>query len=205
MKNIFASLLMLLLLSGPALAADVGDNKPLKIAVIDLQAVLADSKAGKSIQAQLEKLRKDFQEEFQKQEEKLRTEDQELSKQREKMAAEDFTKKRREFEGKVAAMQRDAQEKRRQLEQAVGRATGELQGKVFQVVGKIAEDRNINLVLSRTQVFLAQKSFDITIDTIKNLDAQITSVPVSLKPVEKPAAASKTATPAPAAAAPAKK
>lgn len=186
-KFILAGFLAVFALTGTAMAADaaITADKPLKIAVIDLQAVMRDSKAGKSIQDQLEKVRKNFQDDLQRKEEKLRAEDQELTKERAKLSAEEFTKKRRDFEGRVATLQRDAQEKRRQLEQAVGRATNELQGKVFQIVGKIAEDKSISLVLSRTQVFLAQKNFDITPETIKSLDNQLSTIQVSLKPVTK--------------------
>jgi outer membrane protein len=173
-------LVLMLAFAAPAIAQTAGGDKPLKIGVIDLQAVLQQTKAGKSIQDQLEKLRKNFQDEFTKQEEKLRGADQELAKLRPSLSAEEFTKKRRDFEKSVAEAQRGAQDKRRELEQAVGKATNELQAKVFGIVGKIAEDRSITLVLSRGQVFLAQRSIDITKDVIANLDAQITNIPIQL-------------------------
>ncbi len=166
------------------MAADALSDKPLKIAVVDLQAVFKDSKSGKSIQDQLEKMRKNFQDQFTKQEEKLRGEDQELTKLRPTLSADEFTAKRREFEKHVAGVQRDAQEKRKQLEQAVAKATQQVEQKVFEVVGKIAEDKSVTLVLSRNQVFLAQRNIDITKETIANLDAQLTHVPVVLQPVK---------------------
>ncbi len=192
MKKIIVLLLAVFLLS-PVMAGatepSTSSEKPLKIAVVDLQAVLKDSKAGKNIQDQLDKMRKSFQDEFTKQEEKLRGQDQELSKQRASISADEFTKKRREFEKSVATAQRSAQDKRKQLESAMGKATQELQGKIFQIVGKIAEDKGVTLVLTRSQVFLAQRTADITKDVIANLDAQVTAIPVSLgsaKPAEKP-------------------
>lgn len=186
MKKIFAVILLTVFLPFAVMAAEPAGDKPLKIAVVDLQAILKDSKAGKSIQDQLDKLRKSFQDEFSKEEEKLRGQDQELTKLRATLAAEEFAKKRKEFEKNVGDAQRSAQEKRKQLEQAVGMATNQLQSKVFQVVGKIAEDRNVTLVLSRNQVFLAQRSVDITKDAIQNLDAQITTIPVTLQAAAKP-------------------
>ncbi len=161
-----------------AMDASSSTDKPLKIAVVDLQAVFKESKGGKNIQEQLDKLRKNLQDEFSKQEEKLRGEDQELTKKRASLPAEEFTKKRREFEKNLADAQRTVQEKRKQLEQAMGEATQTLQGKIFQIVGKISEDNGVTLVLTRSQVFLAQRSIDITKDVIANLDAQLTTVPV---------------------------
>lgn len=172
--------MVLAVLATPVLAQTAAGEKPLKVAVIDLQAVLQQSKSGKNIQDQLEKLRKTFQEEFSRQEEKLRGTDQDLAKQRATLSPEEFTKKRREFEKTVADAQRKAQDKRRDLEQAVGKATNELQSKVFGIVGKIAEERNVTLVLSRNQVFLAQRSIDITKEVIATLDAQITTIPIQL-------------------------
>ena len=192
MKKVFAVILLTVFLPFAAMAVEPAGDKPLKIAVVDLQAILKDSKAGKSIQEQLDKLRKSFQDEFSKQEEKLRGQDQELTKLRPTLPADEFAKKRKEFEKNVGDAQRSAQEKRKQLEQAVGMATNQLQSKVFQVVGKIAEDRNVTLVLSRNQVFLAQRSVDITKDAIQNLDAQITTIPVTLQAAAKSDAKPKT-------------
>ncbi len=193
MKKIILIAMLVLIAPAQGFAADAAAaEKPLKVAVVDLQAVLKDSKAGKNIQDQLEKLRKNFQDEFSKQEEKLRGQDQELAKQRASLSADDFTKKRRDFEKNVADAQRSAQEKRKKLEQAMAKATQDLQSKVFQVVGKIAEDRGVTLVLTRSQVFLAQRSVDITKETVTALDAQVTSIPVVMGGGSKPAEKAKT-------------
>ena len=182
MKKVIFILALGLFLPVASMAQLVADDPPVKIAVIDTQAIFDTSKAGVNIQEQIKKLTKNYQEEFGKQEDRLRGMDQELSKQRASLSPEEFTKKRRDFERAVADAQRDAQEKRRQLEMAVNKAKAELQGKIVAVVGKILEERKLTVVLARAQVFLAQRQADITKDVVAALDAQVTAIPVVIAP-----------------------
>ncbi|MGD9650641.1 MAG: OmpH family outer membrane protein [Dongiaceae bacterium] len=158
--------------------------KPMSMAVLDVQQIQRDSKAGKNIQGQVEKLLKSFQDEFAKQEEKLHAEDQELTKLRSTLSPEEFGKRQAAFQEKVIKAQRAAQKKRRQLEEGINTARQQLENSIVEVVGKIAEQRNLTVVLARNQVFLAQKSIDITKEVVAGVDAKVQSIPVKITEIK---------------------
>jgi Skp family chaperone for outer membrane proteins len=81
-------------LSTPAFAEDA---KPVKIAAINIQQIMNDSTAAKSVREQLENKQKTFQAEITKKEESLQKEDQELAKQKSVLAKDAFEKKALEF------------------------------------------------------------------------------------------------------------
>ena len=61
---------------------------------------------------------------------------------------------RRAFEGEVAAVQRMAQERRRQLDQAAAAALDEVRSAMIEVVGELAQTRGFNLVLPTSGLLL---------------------------------------------------
>ncbi|MFX9038871.1 OmpH family outer membrane protein, partial [Acinetobacter baumannii] len=74
----------------PAAFADVA---PATIIVVDVQAILSDSKAAVGVQQQLDSERNNFQKEISAQEGKLRTGEQELARQRTILSADAFEQK----------------------------------------------------------------------------------------------------------------
>ena len=68
------------------------------VAVVDIQRVMRDSAAAKSIQGQIEKMRGSYQQEITKQENELRNAEQELNRQRTLVSPEAFNERRRQFD-----------------------------------------------------------------------------------------------------------
>ena len=95
---------------------------PTVAAVIDYQRILRDAKAARSIRDQVESRRKLYQDEIANEEQRLHEVDKELATQRSVLSAEAFAQKREAFEVEVAAVQRMAQERRRQLDQVAAAA-----------------------------------------------------------------------------------
>jgi outer membrane protein len=150
------------------------------VAVVDVQKVLEDSKASKSVQAALEKQRTAFQNDISQQENALRTADQDLSRQRATLSAEDYEKKRGELEQKAATLRRDVQTKRQQLDRMFQTAMNTIRTNLLQVIDEIAAERKATLVLSKNQVVLAAKEYEITDEAMKRLNAKLPTVAVEL-------------------------
>ena len=115
------SLLALIGLQTPAFAALDG-----KIATLNIQAIMKDSTAAKSVREQLDAKRKGYEAEMSKKEEDLRKEDQELSKQRAVLTPDAFEKKLKDFREKASAAQRDVAAKRSQLDTSFTNAVNEI-------------------------------------------------------------------------------
>jgi outer membrane protein len=150
------------------------------VAVVDVQKILEESKASKTVQAALEKQRTAFQNDISQQENTLRTADQDLSRQRATLSADDYEKKRQDLEQKAATLRRDVQTKRQQLDRMFQTSMNTIRSTLLQVIDEIAAERKATLVLSKNQVLLAAKEYEITDEAMKRLNAKLPTVAVEL-------------------------
>jgi outer membrane protein len=168
------SVLGLLLTGHPARAAD--PLPPAVVIVIDFQEVLRTSAAARSVQQQLEKTRSAYQEDINKKERDLRAAEQELAQQRTVLAPEAFTQRRRDFETRVADVQRDVNAKKRQLDQAFEQNIQKVREQLIAIVDDLAKETKANLVISKAAVVIVEKKFDLTAEALSRLDKRIASV-----------------------------
>lgn len=152
-----------------------------KIAVVDLQMLVSESKAGKSIRSQLEAQRNTYRGQIEKQEAELSTMEKDLVAQQAKVSKEEFMKKRKAFQDKVVAAQRSVQERRGAFDRAYTKAMETLREHVVKIVAQFATKQKIGLVLDRQQVVLVEADMDLSKDVLKALDAKVTSIPVTVK------------------------
>jgi Skp family chaperone for outer membrane proteins len=150
------------------------------IAIVDAQKIMEESKASKAVQAALEKQRTTFQNDISQQENTLRTADQDLSRQRATLSAEEYEKKKQDLEQKVATLRRDVQTKRLQLDRMAQSSMNAIRTTLLQVIDEIAAERKATLVLSKHQVLLASKEYEITDEVMKRLNAKLPTVAVEL-------------------------
>ncbi len=147
-----------------------------KIGVVNTQKIMSDSLAAKSIQTQLEKQRKIFQDEFSKLERELVDKEKSLVDLRGKISAEEFEKKGQEYKDEVLRIQKLEQQRKQALEQAVGVALNELRGKVFEIVNDIAEKEQYEMVVGNQNVMWSKKEMDITDAVMARLDKSLKQV-----------------------------
>lgn len=175
--------LLVLVLAVAALAASgqrsLAQEAPQAVVVIvDVQKILEESKASKAVQGALEKQRTAFQNDISQEENTLRTADQELARQRATLSAEEFDKKRQELEQKAATLRRDVQAKRQQLDRMFQTSMNTIRTNLLQVIDEIAAERKATLVLSKNQVVLAAKEYEITDEAMKRLNAKLPTLAV---------------------------
>lgn len=151
---------------------------PAVVAVVDHQRIMRDSRAAKSIQQQLEVRRKLYLDELAKEEQRLNEVGKELARQRGVLEAQAFAAKRKEYEEAVQALQRTSNERRRQLDEALGAANNEVRKALKEIVDELAEGRGFNLVLPASGVLLFSPKIDITDEVLARLDRKLPSVKV---------------------------
>lgn len=164
---------------GPAAAQDT--LPPAVAAVIDYQRILRDARAARAIRDQVEARRKLYQDEIAKEEQRLHEADKELARQRSVLSADAFADQRSEFESDVAGVQRMAQERRRQLDQAAAAALSEVRTAMIQVVGELADSRGFNLVLPSSGLLVFSPKIDLTDEVLGRLDKKLPNVKVPEK------------------------
>lgn len=161
----------------PARAADAG---PGKIAVVDVQKILTESKAAKDVQKQLDTQRDSFKQEMAKHEQELRDMEKEIAGDQSKTSAEDMAKKKQEFESKVLDARKLVQKRRQALEQAAAGAILSIRKEIAKVVADIAKKQDYALVLTRQDVVLVKEDLDITGEVMKGVDKNLPKLSLSL-------------------------
>jgi Skp family chaperone for outer membrane proteins len=152
-----------------------------KIAVVDLQYLVSNSKAGKSIRDQLDVQRKAYGAQIETQEKELRAAEKDLMAQKDKLSKEEMQTKGKAFQQKVQDAQREVQQHRVSFDKAYTGAMEKLRENIVKIVTDLAGKNDVMMVLDRQQVVLVDAKLDLTKDVLAGLDAKITSIPVSIK------------------------
>ncbi len=163
-----------MLLSAVPAAAQVN------MAVVDPQFLVQNSEVGKSIRAQMEKLRANDERALKATQDNLTKLEQTLTQQRATLAADEYQKRVQEIRQKAAELQRDAQERENKLEVAYRNAGLKVENAIGQIVDEINKERNFALAIRRFAVAGTTSVPDITQDVLKRLNQRMPSVVVEL-------------------------
>jgi len=145
----------------------------LVIGIVDPQRILQETVKGQQLSDKLNAFMKDRQtlveleqKELRNLEGELRAQMTILSQSARKVKEEQFRQKMAAYQQKVAALNREVQEKQSELQ-------NEFRREVEKVVGQIASDRNLGLVLehgTNSGTLFYQESWDISTDVIQVLN-----------------------------------
>lgn len=152
------------------------DAAPLKIAVVDVEKIINDSSAGKSVQTQLTKSREAFQKEFLGRENELMAAQKKLVQQKQEISPEDFNKKRQDFEKQLSGTRNLFQKRRSALDKGLGNALSSLRKNIIQVTAEVADEGGFQVVLTRSSVVVIQKEMDITEAVLSRLNKKISNI-----------------------------
>lgn len=164
----------------PAAKAAPASATVARIAVVDVQGLVASSKAGKSIQSQIEKQRDSFKTEFSSLEKDLADMQKKLAEDKSAKDSKEFEAKRKEFETKMMNANKLVQERRQALEQGANEAVLQLRKKIVEIVADIADQEKFTIVIGRQDVVLAEKDMDITEKVLARLDKDLPDVKLKL-------------------------
>ena len=168
----------------------------LTVMVVDVQALLQNSKAAKMVRSQIEQKRGEYTKDISHQEELLRAERDALQRQQASLSPEALNQKGREFQQKVNELERNVQGKRQALEKSNGDALQKIQEEMLKIIADIAKQRKSNLVFQRSDLVLFDQMFDVTDEVMQKLDEQMPTLTVEFVAPVPPSAS---ATPSPSA------
>lgn len=164
----------------PAPAASSAAAPPaLNVLVVDVQALLRNSKSAKMAAQQIQQKKAEYAKDFQHREEALLHERDTLQRQQGSLSAEALNKKAREFQQKANALEESAKATGDLLERANNEALESIQSVVFKIITEIAKERKANMVFQRSQLVLFDNSFDVTEQVLAKLDEQLPTLTVS--------------------------
>ncbi len=181
--SILCALVILASLTGPAAAQQPEADKDvitlLNMAVIDIAVIRDNSRAFKDIGAQIAKYRKAIRTDIQKEEEALRSANEELARKRAILAPETFAEERRQFEERLAQVQRTIQKRKKNLDRVAAEAVKKVQAVLNKIITNVANKQSLGLILRKTQTVLVAPELDITPHVLKRLDTELPSLKVS--------------------------
>ena len=160
--------------AAPSFAEDAKTD----IAVVNIQQVMKDSTAAKSVREQLEAKQKAFQSEITKKEESLQNEDKELAKQQKVLSKEAFAEKAKAFRAKATEVQKEVQSKKALLDAAFERSLGDIQKSVNEVIAELAKEKGFKLAVPTSQILYSDSDMDISAEVLKRLNKKLPKVDV---------------------------
>jgi Skp family chaperone for outer membrane proteins len=158
---------------------------PATIGIVDMMQINQSASAPKGIREQMEKQLATFQAEIQKRENELRTADQEVQQQRTLLSADAFAERRRGFEQQLGEAQRVAAARKRQLDQAYNDGMQEVDVVLKNILGEIATERALTIILPKQSTLLSANALDLTRDVQLRLDKKLPRVTIKLPPLQK--------------------
>lgn len=191
---VFAALIAV---AGPAVAQQQQPQRPAAaapgkalpapvIGIVDVEAIMREASAVKSVRTQLEAISSKMQGDLNKDEDRLRARETELQQQRALLTPEVFAQKRQEFQRDALAFQQRARTARQIVDQGFREAMGRIELVLLDEVSKLAEERGINLVLRRNQVAVAREEYDISAAALERLNKRQPDVKLSLEQGQRP-------------------
>jgi Skp family chaperone for outer membrane proteins len=171
MKKIYT-----LILAGLMCVSPLAVRADMSIAVLDMQQILAESAAAKSILDQIKAKRTTLEAEAKKLEDGLKKDDQAMVKKKETETPEEFAKSRKAFEKKLIEARTKIQKMRKDIDGSFNGAIDTLRDHILKVTAKIAEDKKITLVMTKQNIVLGDKDLDITADVMSALNADVKTI-----------------------------
>lgn len=162
-------------------AVNAATGAPLKISVVDIEQILADSKAAKAIRKQVDDKRKGFIADVETAEKSLREEQKAIEKESKKLSKEEVMKKVQSFEKKRLEARKSIQTKKSALDQSYTEAMNTLTKAIYDVSQKIADERKIDLIITRQNIIVGSMALDITKDVLAALDVALPALELKVK------------------------
>ena len=160
--------------AGPALT-------PPTIAVVDMQRVLVESSAGKSIQSQLDTERRKIRDQITRMDDDIKNAQNQFLRTRSVMAPEAAQQAEQSVRTKQADAQRIVQDRQEAFQKGEGDAVSVVSDNMRDIVQQLAAERHYGLVVNKQVVIsMADKNMDITDDVVQRLNSKLPSVTVTI-------------------------
>ena len=189
-------MLVALALAAPRASAQQALPTPAMV-VVDMTQIMREAKAAKDIQSQIEKEMNAYSSQVSEQENGLKALRDDLERQRTVLAPDVFNAKSQEYQQRYAALDRDVQTKRQEMQQSYSEAMTKVESAALQLVADVAKERKANMVVAKAALLYMDDTFDVTPEVTRRLDEKLPSMAVAPpKAVGEIAAKPKTDSPA---------
>lgn len=164
--------------SASAPAATANSTFSSNIAVLDLEAVVQKSEAGKGISSIIAQREKTLQSQANDMKKSLKEKEQKLIADRKaNIDQKTFEAEKKKFEDDIKSSQQTLLSKSNELEKSKLAALKTIQQSIAKITADVADERKIQIVVDRKFVVIAEQNMDITDEVLKRLNATVKSIP----------------------------
>mgnify|MGYP001440349165 CR=1 FL=1 len=147
-----------------------------KLAYIDLNKIMNNSIAGKSITSQLENNHKKNISKLKKTEDELKKEESEIISQKNILTKEEYEKKIIDLREKARKFRKERNENINNLNNQRLQATAKIINLVRPILSEYSEKNSISIIIDKKNVIIGKTTLDITDDILKIVDQEISKI-----------------------------
>ena len=146
------------------------------VAYLDLNLVYNETKVGKLIFTELEKIQKNNISNFKKIEESLKKEEQKIFSQKNILSEEEYQKKVLTFKEKVEKYKSDKNKSINKLKEKRIKSINELSASLNIILAEYSEEKKISFIIPKKNIVIGKSELDITDDILIIVDKKIKKI-----------------------------
>ncbi len=149
-----------------------------KIVYLDVEKIMQDSIAGKSIIAQLKKKRDSSISKFKKKEKEIVDKEKKLISQKNVLSKEEFEKKLKNLRNDVSNYQKDRNKMSNEIRQSRIKASTRLIKKLTPILEEYSKKNSIRIIVQKKNIVMGKKEDDITKDILEIINQKVKSIKI---------------------------
>jgi outer membrane protein len=148
-------------------------NDSFPIAVVNMQAIVGESLAAAGVKKFIENKKIEFSNELKKEEQALKSMQEELGSQRSILPPDEFAELEGTFRKRVENLQKMVAEKNQLLENILSKSVQIIQNEAIKIITEIGKEKNLALTLDTSSVVIAANSINISKNVITLLNINL--------------------------------
>ena len=171
MKKILISILFFILLIVPTYSYSSE-----KIVYLDVEKIMQESIAGKSIVAQLKKKREATISKFKKKEKEIIEKEKKLISQKNVLSKEEFEKKIKDLRGDISNYQKERNKASNDIAKLRIKASTSLIKKLTPILEDYSKKNSIRIIVQKKNIVMGRKEDDITKDILELVNQKVKNI-----------------------------
>tara|TARA_B100000780_G_scaffold230540_1_gene170274 strand:- start:616 stop:1140 length:525 start_codon:yes stop_codon:yes gene_type:complete len=147
-----------------------------KIYFIDIDFIIKNSLAGKSLKEQLSKLNKSYSDAFKKEEAELIKDEKKLITQKNILAKNEFDNKINLFKKKITKFKGNRKANLKNLSKMRKQARQKLINSLSPIITEYSQKNSISFILSKQNIIIGKNELDLTNNIIKIFDSKVKTI-----------------------------
>ena len=172
MKKTLLSIFLSILIALPVFSSE-------KIVYLDVEKIMKDSLAGKSIIAQLKKKRESSISKFKSREKDIFEKEKKLISQKNILSKEDFEKKLKDLRNDISNYQKDRNKSSNEIKKSRINASTKLISRLTPILEEYSKKNSIRIIVQKKNIVMGKKEDDITKDILELINQKVKSIKIN--------------------------